>query len=166
MVRIDAIEIRSHIVTGDLGYVIHLHGLIYGREFGYGVSFEAYVAAGLLEFYQNFDPARDRVWICEHDRKTVGFLLLMHRGNDAAQLRYFLIDPAYRGIGLGKTLLRLWMEFFHEAGYKSAYLWTTHELSTAAALYRKHGFVLTETKDSTVFGKPLKEQRYDLVLTR
>jgi peptidyl-dipeptidase Dcp len=93
----------------------------------------------------------------------IGFLLLMDRGH-AAQLRYFLIEPAYRGIGLGSKLMNLYMGFLHECGYKASYLWTTHELSTAAFLYKRHGFQLTEEKESTAFGKPLREQRYDLVM--
>ena len=95
----------------------------------------------------------------------IGFLLLMDRGS-AAQLRYFLIEPEYRGLGLGSKLLNLYMDFLQECRYKESYLWTTHELSTAAFLYKRFGFQLTEEKESTVFGKPLKEQRYDLFLSQ
>jgi peptidyl-dipeptidase Dcp len=56
------------------------------------------------------------------------------------------------------------MEFLNDKGYNSAYLWTTHELDSAASLYKRHGFVLTDEKDSSDFGKPLKEQRYDLTI--
>ena len=94
----------------------------------------------------------------------IGFLLLMDRG-EAAQLRYFLIEPEYRGIGLGSKLLNLYMDFLRVCGYKASYLWTTHELTTAAVLYKKLGFQLTEEKESTAFGKPLIEQRYDLILS-
>ncbi|MGH9966315.1 MAG: GNAT family N-acetyltransferase [Pyrinomonadaceae bacterium] len=96
--------------------------------------------------------------------KIIGFLLLMHRENNAAQLRYFLIDSQYRGIGLGKRLMDLYMEFLHRCEYRSSYLWTTHELTAAASLYKKYGFKLTEEKESSVFGKPLREQRYDLLI--
>ncbi len=30
----------------------------YSREYQYGVGFESYVAAGLAEFYQQYDAAR------------------------------------------------------------------------------------------------------------
>lgn len=161
MTNIENIKIRNELVPGDLGYVTYLHGLLYAAEYGYGIQFESYVAAGLHEFYEHYDPTRDRVWVCEHDNKIIGFLLLMHRENNAAQLRYFLIDPRYRGIGLGKKLMELYLEFLHWCKYRSSYLWTTHELDAAASLYRKHGFKLTEEKESTAFGKPLREQRYD-----
>jgi ribosomal protein S18 acetylase RimI-like enzyme len=102
------------------------------------------------------------VWISEHNGTIIGFLLLMHRPGNAAQLRYFLIEPEYRGIGLGKKLLDMYMEFYRSCGYSSTYLWTTHEQDAAAALYKRRGFILTDEKDSSAFGKPLKEQRYEL----
>lgn len=163
-ISLQDVSIRNEIRPGDLGYVIHRHGKIYGDEYNYGISFETYVGAGMHSFYKNYDPQKDRVWICEHDDKIVGFILLMHRENNAAQLRYFYLEEHYRGIGLGKKLMDLFMEFFRDAGYSSAYLWTTHELPAAAALYKRHGFKLTESKASTSFGKPLEEQRYDLIL--
>jgi peptidyl-dipeptidase Dcp len=106
----------------------------------------------------------DRVWICEHGDIVVGFLLLMHRDRAVAQLRYFYLEPEYRGIGLGKKLMQLYMEFLVDRNYRSSYLWTTNELGTAASLYMERGFRLTVEKESTAFGKLLLEQRYDLMI--
>jgi GNAT superfamily N-acetyltransferase len=158
------ITIRTELQPGDLGYVIHRHGKLYAMEYGYGISFESYVAAGIHEFYSVYDPSLDRVWVCEHDETIVGFLLLMHRSGTLAQLRFFYLEPAYRGIGLGKKMMNLYMEFLKQCGYTMAYLWTTHEQLAAAALYRHHGFEMVEEKHSTAFGKALWEQRYDLTL--
>jgi peptidyl-dipeptidase Dcp len=161
--NINDIDIRIVLRSGDIGYVTYLHGILYKEEYDYGIEFESYVAAGLSEFYQNYNPDRSRVWVCEDHDQIVGFLLLMDRG-EAAQLRYFLIRPEYRGIGLGKRLMELYMEFLRQCSYKSSYLWTTHELDTAANLYLRHGFKLTEEKESTAFGKPLVERKYELEL--
>jgi GNAT superfamily N-acetyltransferase len=163
IVSLDEISIRNDLRPGDLGYVIYLHGALYYREYGYGFQFENYVAKGLSEFYDKYNPQTSRVWACEHNNRMIGFLLLMNRG-DAAQLRYFLIEPAYRGIGLGSKLMNLYMDFLRKCGYKESYLWTTHELFTAASLYKRHGFTRTEEKASTAFGKLVTEQRYDLLL--
>ncbi len=162
MVNLNDVRVRNDIQPGDLGYVIHMHGRLYSIEYNYGVAFEMYVARGLHEFHTQYDPNKDRVWICEHNDRIVGFLLLMQREKNAAQLRYFLLAPEYRGIGLGKRLMDLYMEFLHECGYRSSYLWTTNEQEAAASLYQRYGFVLTEEKESTAFGKALREQRYDL----
>jgi GNAT superfamily N-acetyltransferase len=161
--KVSDIHIRTDLRPGDIGAIIQMHATLYGSEYGYGLQFEAYVAQGLLEFYAAYDTARDRVWIGEHGGRMIGSMLLVHRGTDAAQLRYFLIRPEYRGIGLGKRMMDLWMQFLRERGYQSAYLWTVDELPVAAALYRRYGFKLTEEKPSAAFGKPVREQRYDLV---
>ena len=156
------ISIRTNIIPGDIGYITYLHGDLYHKE--YGIECEIYIAEGLIEFYKNFDPNMDRAWICEHNGKIIGSLFLMQRESSAAQLRYFLINPEYRGIGLGKKLMSLYMDFLYKTGYTTSYLWTINELYAAAALYKQYGFTLTEEKESTAFVKSVKEQRYDLCI--
>lgn len=162
-ITIADITIRTELQPGDLGWIIHRHGALYKKEYDYGIEFENYVAAGLVEFYEQYNPLQDRVWICEHNGIITGFLLLVHRPGNTSQLRYFLIEPAYRNIGLGKKLMELYLAFHLACGYRSCYLWTTHEQEAAAALYKKFGFYLTEEKQSVTFGKKLTEQRYDLI---
>jgi len=163
-VDLDDVIIRTELRPGDIGYVVYMHGDLYSKEYGYGISFEAYVAKGLYEFYKNYKPALDGIWIAEHNGKMVGFLLLMARENNAAQLRYFILDPSYRGIGLGKKMAALYMKHLRDKQFKTSYLLTTHELFAAAHIYEKMGFVLTEEYESTAFGKLLKERRYDLIV--
>ncbi len=157
------IRIRTDLRPGDLGWIIHRHGMLYHEEYNYGIEFESYVAAGLHEFYSAYDPARSRVWVCEDNDRIIGFLLLMDRG-DAAQLRYYYIEKEYRGIGLGKRLMDLYMEFLFTCGYRKSYLWTTKELSAAASVYTKYGFELAEEKPSLSFGKNVIEQKYILTV--
>ena len=159
--RLADISIRTTLRPGDMGEVIRMHAHQYHSEYGFGLEFESYVASGMVEFYQQYNPLRNRVWVCEHESQMIGFMLLMDRG-DAAQLRYFIILPEYRGIGLGKHLMDQYMGFYRECGFRSSYLWTTNELPAAAALYRRHGFKLTDEKPSTGFGRSLIEQRYEL----
>ena len=162
-IPLDQITIRHELKPGDIGYLTYLHGSLYARECGYGIPFEIYVAEGICEFLKRHNPHMDRIWVCEHEGRMVGFLLVMQRG-DAAQLRYFLIEPAYRGIGLGSKLIRECMDFIRDRGYRKAFLWTADGLTTAAHLYTSAGFRLTEEKESTAFGKLVTERRYDLVL--
>jgi len=160
------ITIRTILQPGDLGYVIYRHGKLYSEQYNYSIAFETYVAAGIYEFYKNYDAALDSVWICEYNNKIIGFLLLMHRQNNSAQLRYFYLEPAFRNLGLGKKLMNLFMDFLLERQYGIVFLWTTNEQDAAAALYKKYGFILTEEKASSTFGKPLIEQRYQLLLAK
>ena len=160
---LEDIKIRTSIHPGDFGYIIYRHGVMYAKEYNHGISFEVYVAEGICEFYQNYDPKKDRVWVCEHNGKIIGSLFLQHRENRKAQLRYFYLENEYRGMGLGKHLMKLFIDFYKRSGYDSSYLWTTDELDTAAALYTKHGFSLTEEIPTSSFGKELVERKYELI---
>jgi len=152
-ISLEDISIRTELRPGDMGYATYMHGVLYHKEYHYSLQFESYVAKGLCEFYEKYEPKRNRIWACEHDNRMIGFLLLMDRG-ETAQLRYFLIEPEYRGIGLGSKLLNLYMDFLRDCRYKGSYLWTTHELTTAAALYKRLGYQLTEEKESNSLANP------------
>jgi peptidyl-dipeptidase Dcp len=158
------ISIRTELRPGDIGNIMSMHGRLYYQEYGYTRPFEMYVAQSLAEFIEKYNPARNRIWICEHNDRMIGTLVLMDRGQ-AAQLRYFLLEPEYRGIGLGSKLMDLFMEFLRGCGYKSSYLWTTEQQLTAAKLYKRYGYALTEEKPSTSFGVSLVEQCCDLILS-
>ncbi|HMJ70740.1 MAG TPA: GNAT family N-acetyltransferase [Cyclobacteriaceae bacterium] len=158
------ILIRTELMPGDLGYVIHLHGKLYKKEYNYGLHFESYVASGLHEFYESMASSRSCAWVCENKGKVVGFVALMDRG-EQAQLRYFIIDPPYRGVGLGGKLMELYIDYLKRKGFKGSYLLTTKELPAAAHLYTGAGFQLKEEKPAHhPFGKDVIEQRYELEL--
>ncbi|MGS2761964.1 N-acetyltransferase family protein [Sinomicrobium sp. M5D2P9] len=157
------IEIRTDLLPGDLGYVACLHGKIYNKECGYGRGFESYVLEGLAVFLREYDSSKDRVWICEDGNKMVGFLSGVYRDH-AVQLRYFILLPEYRGLGLGKKLMQSFIAYMKEIKCPGAYLWTTKEQETAIALYKRFGFRLSEEVPSESFGKSLVEQRYDMEL--
>ena len=157
------VTIRTRLEPGDLGYIAYLHGRIYDEENQFGLGFESYVLEGLGEFGSQYDPEKDRVWVCERGSEKVGFLVGMHRG-EALQLRYFILLPEYRGMGLGKRLMDLFMEYVRERGYSTAYLWTTNEQHAAVSLYTRYGFRSVEEKQSMAFGKSLIERRYEATI--
>jgi ribosomal protein S18 acetylase RimI-like enzyme len=160
-VELNDIKVRNTLLPGDLGYIAYIHGVLYAKECGYGLNFEAYVLDGLKEFANEYNPQKDKVWICEHNNRIIGFLVAQHRP-EALQLRYFIFMPEYRGIGLGKKLMNEFIGFMKASGSSNAYLWTTNEQHAAIALYIKSGFALAEEKPSYAFDKPLIERRYDL----
>ncbi|MDR3711233.1 MAG: GNAT family N-acetyltransferase [Puia sp.] len=159
------LTIRTRLLPGDLGSIAQMHGKLYAEECGYGLAFEGYVLQGLHEFSLRYSPGKDRVWICEDAGRVVGFLVALNREEEASvQLRYFILLPGYRGLGLGRRLMDLFIGYMRENGCHRAYLWTTNEQHAAVSLYTRYGFRLTEEKTSNAFGKLLLEQRYDLVL--
>jgi GNAT superfamily N-acetyltransferase len=156
-----AISLRTDLRPGDLGSVVHLHGVLYAREHGFDATFEAYVAGPLADFVRAADP-RSRLWLAEKDGGLVGCVGIVAASPQTAQLRWFLVDPAVRGAGLGKRLLNEAIAFSKSAGYTNIILWTERSLTAAAHLYLAAGFRKTEDKPGRVWGKDVVEEKYEL----
>ena len=90
-IKLEDISIRNTLIPGDLGYVIHLHGLLYRTEYGYGIEFETYVALGAYEFYKNYDPMKDRVWICEHNKKMLTISFYEKPNSNSLKQKYWFM---------------------------------------------------------------------------
>ena len=134
-----SIVIRTELKPGDLGSVVHMHGVIYAREYGFDHTFEAYVAAPLAAFVQSAS-SNERIWLADRDGSLVGCVAIVEHTPAVAQLRWFLIDPDCRGLGLGKRLLSDAVDFCRQCGYQSVVLWTVSGLPAAAHLYHAAGF--------------------------
>lgn len=160
-----AITIRTDLVPGDLGAIIHLHGILYAREYGFDSSFEAYVAAPLAAFALAGSP-RERLWIAKRGGSVIGCIAIVAASLQTAQLRWFLVHPDARGSGLGKRLLAEAIAFSRAQGYASIILWTVSALAAAAHLYRAAGFHKQEEKPGRQWGLDVIEERYELDLTR
>jgi len=157
-------KIRHRIKPGDIGYLTYLHGILYAKEYGYNQTFEAYVASGLAEFVQSFNPDKDRIWLAETNNRIIGSIAIVKHSKADAQLRWFLVHPDYRGLGIGKELLKEALQFCKECKYKTIFLWSTSELIEAGNLYARFGFSKTEEKTHGIWGKRVTEERYDLYL--
>jgi GNAT superfamily N-acetyltransferase len=157
-------KIRHDLKPGDLGYLVYLHGILYAKEYGYDQTFEAYVARGLAEFIQSFSPDEDRIWLAETEGRIIGSIAIVGHSREAAQLRWFLVHPEYRGLGLGKEFLKKALRFCKQRKYETIFLWTTSELTEAGHLYTRFGFNKTEEKTHLIWGKRVTEERCDLHL--
>ena len=157
-------KIRHFLKPGDIGHLVYLHGILYAKEYGYDQTFEAYVANGLAEFVQSSGPNRNRIWLAEVNDQIIACIAIVGKSKLEAQLRWFLVHPDYRGLGLGRELLSEALLFCKEHRYRTIFLWTTSELSVARHLYTSVGFRKTEEKIHEIWGKEVTEERYDLNL--
>jgi len=160
---IDTITMRTELRSGDIGMVIHMHGILYGQESGFDPTFEAYVAGPLAEFVHRGSP-RECLWIAERDGRLVGCVAIVAASELTAQLRWFLVDPGARGMGLGKRLLDKAIEFSREHGYQNIILWTVGSLTAAAHLYRAAGFHKVDENPGRMWGVGVVEEKYELLL--
>lgn len=163
--------IRPH-RPGDIGWVVAAHGRLYAQEYGWDNSFEALVAQIAGDFLRQFDPARECCWIAEQDGVNIGSAFVVQRRDETsgavvpgvAQLRMVILEPAARGLGIGKRLVDECIRFARDCGYARMMLWTNDCLHAARAIYEGAGFVLVSEEKHHSFGKDLVGQHWRMDL--
>lgn len=132
---------------GALAKMLALHMDYYGREWGFGKKFETYCAAGMATFFETFSPEKDLFLAAWSGNDVLrGTVVIQGRGDNKAQLRWFVVDPCFQGQGLGRTLLEAAMTFCREKGVDEIFLSTFAGLEASRNLYESAGFKLMEEK--------------------
>lgn len=157
--------LRPH-QPGDIGWIVHRHGVLYSREYQWDERFEALVAEIAAAFIQNYDPKRERCWIAEKDGENIGSVLLVKHPEreGVAKLRLLLVEPKARGLGVGKRLVSECTRFARRVGYRAITLWTSDLLHAAHRIYEQEGYKLAHQEPHDGFGYGLVVQTWELAL--
>lgn len=153
-----AIEIRTEYTLQDINQIIERHQALYTEEQGFDNSFKDYVS-------KTFDAEIERIWIAEKGGLFAGCIGVVKIDDNTAQLRWLLLEPEVRKLGLGKQLVQHVIDFCKETGYKKVLLSTVGSLHAARNLYRKLGFRPIKKQPAAIlWGQKLEDECWELVL--
>jgi GNAT superfamily N-acetyltransferase len=161
------ITIREYF-PGAVGKVTELHAVYYHEHWGFDISFETQVGRELSEFLSEYDENRDYFRTVFVDDRFAGAVAIDGKTavDEGARLRWFIVDPAFQALGLGSLLIRSALDFCRHVGHPKVFLWTFKGLDRAKRLYEREGFVLTKEEIEEQWGGTIKEQKYELILSR
>jgi DNA-binding MarR family transcriptional regulator/GNAT superfamily N-acetyltransferase len=148
-------------VPGDLGWIVRRHGELYATAHGWDAGFEAYVARILGAFGAG---PREALWIAEVDGAPVGSIMCARDDDETARLRILLVEPAARGIGLGRRLVDECLRFARQAGYRRIVLSTYDAMAEARRIYERVGFRLASAHPVHEFGADLVDEVWSMGL--
>lgn len=157
-----ATEIVTGYRTGLIARVTEMHADYYARTAGFGQRFETVVATGLAHFCERLDRPANQIWLAVQEDRIVGSLAIdgEDMGEGVAHLRWFILDDAARGQGLGRKLLLSALRFVDDVGFPETQLWTFFGLDAARRLYEANGFRCVEERPGDQWGSEVLEQRF------
>jgi GNAT superfamily N-acetyltransferase len=158
-------EVHRSLRPGDAEAIGELHRRVYVPEYGMNEVFVQRVAEGVEEAVARGWPrAGGGVWIVELEGVVRGALALTDEGDGRGRLRWFVLEEALRGRGLGRQLVDELLATARSQGMRRLELETFGALSTAAVIYRSVGFTLTWERPREDWGPPIVYQHYALTL--
>lgn len=117
------------------------------EEFGLAIPGTAYFDESTDRLYESFRVEGSKYFVALSGEEVIGGVGLYPSDglpDDTVELVKMYLAPAFRGKGLGKTLMRKCIDLAGTMGYKKIYLESMPELKDAVSAYEKLGFELLD----------------------
>ncbi|MEQ9505516.1 MAG: GNAT family N-acetyltransferase [Hyphomonas sp.] len=148
------LRLRSEWRAGDTDLIVDLHRRGYAGEGpGFGEPFAAYVRQTVDEAALGQPGSASRVWFAERSGETLGCAAMIDRSG-RGQLRWVVLLPEARGLGLGKALFEVAMAHAVAQGWPEVYLETTSGLGASMQLYLSNGFTVVSDEEVDLWHGP------------
>ena len=108
---------------------------------------------------------RGAIWLAQAGEQAVGCVALRPLPSSVGEVKRMYVAPAWRGRGVGRTLLETLIEHARTIGYQRLRLGTLADMTQAQALYESLGFVPIaryredEMVDTEFYEKDLEDGR-------
>lgn len=148
------IHIRSTWQASDEDLIVDLHRQGYAHEGAkFTATFPAYVRETVRQAALGTPGNNSLVFFAERGRDTLGCAAMIDR-QTSGQLRWVILRPEARGLGLGKRLLNACLA--HAESNKWPYVWleTTDGLAVSTNLYKTNGFRVTSDTIADLWDGP------------
>lgn len=156
-----SLRIETGYIPGTIGRIAEL-SVISMAQFGFATAFEARVARDAAAFCERQPSPRCGLWRAMDGGRIMGTLAMDGEdlGDGLCHLRWFMLDAACHGQGIGTALLHKACAFADAGGFAETHLWTIRGLDAAAVLYERAGFTLAEEWQGDQWGMTVAERRY------
>ncbi len=139
----EGVRLRSDWRAGDADRIVDLHVRGYAGEGPrFAGPFADYVRLTVAEARLEEAGRASRVWLAERGQEALGCAAMIDRGG-RGQLRWVVLVPEARGLGLGKALFEAAMAHAEAQGWAEVYLETTDGLAASMQMYLANGFTVT-----------------------
>ncbi len=99
-----------------------------------------------------------RCWIAYKNSFVAGSVFLVREKEKVAKLRLLYVEPATRGLGIGRSLVYECIRFARLCGCQTLKLWRISNLSSSRRIYENAGFKSVEETPQHSFGHDLIRQ--------
>jgi GNAT superfamily N-acetyltransferase len=145
------IRLRSDWRAGDRDLIVDLHRRGYAGEGPrFAGGFADYVGVTVDEASLGAPGNASRVWFAERGADVLGCAAMIDRGT-RGQLRWVVLVPEARGLGLGKALFAAAMEHAAAQGWPEVYLETSGGLPTSMQMYLANGFTIVSDAEEELW---------------
>jgi GNAT superfamily N-acetyltransferase len=149
----------------DVDFIVYGQLELYETEHGFTSDiWKEYIYDGVHDLVNQFDDEKDCINILEYEGVPSGCAAIKHVDEMTAKFRFFFVDSEIRGLGAGRKLLDMTLDFCKEKSYKHVFLWTFSTLQAARHLYKSKGFKITETQENNDWGTVILEERWEMDL--
>ncbi|MHA2252432.1 MAG: GNAT family N-acetyltransferase [Candidatus Kariarchaeaceae archaeon] len=132
------------------------------EEFNVNYDIKNFAAVGVnksLEELNKFFPPSGCLFLCKNENENVGTACMRKIGEKIGEIKRMYVRPAFRGEGIGRTLLEKLIDNARDFGYSRIRLDTGPFMKEAYGLYYSFGFRnINAYPESEVLGEEIPKE--------